>query len=117
MTRREQGSATIWIVAVIAVIALVTGVVVSVGVVMLDRHRAAAAADETALAVAAAALDGPTIACGRGSRIARRNGAALTSCRLADAISEVEVEVRLPGWLHRFETAVGRARAGPASAD
>jgi secretion/DNA translocation related TadE-like protein len=103
-------------VAVISVIAMVTGVMVSAGSVMLERHRAAAAADQAALTVAAAAIRGPAAACDRGRRIARLNRAVLSVCQLADSIAVVEVRIPLPGWLGRFGTAVGRARAGPASA-
>jgi len=114
--RPDRGSATLWMVAVIAIIALVSGVVVSVGTVMLERHRAGATADETALAVAADAIEGPTAACDRGSRIARLNFAVMSRCELADAIAVVEVRIALPGWLDRFGKAVGRARAGPTTA-
>jgi len=113
---RDEGSATIWIVAAIAVVAVMTGAVLSVGVVMVDRHRAAAAADEAALAVAAASIDGPPAACAWGTRIARLDGAALRRCDLVDAIATVETRIELPGWLRRFGAAVGRARAGPVSA-
>jgi secretion/DNA translocation related TadE-like protein len=116
VSRDDAGSATIWMVAVIAVVAMVTGVVLSVGTVMVERHRAAIAADEAALAVAAAALDGATGACARGSQIARLDGAELSRCELADAIAVVETRIELPGWLAQFGSAVGRARAGPSSA-
>jgi secretion/DNA translocation related TadE-like protein len=114
--RDDQGSATIWMVAAIAIVAMITGTMLSVGVVMVDRHRAAAAADEAALAVAAASIQGPPAACASGNRIAHLDGAALDRCDLADAIATVEARVALPGWLARFGSAIGRARAGPASA-
>jgi secretion/DNA translocation related TadE-like protein len=116
VSRDDVGSATIWMVAAIAIVAMLTGVVLSVGVVMVERHRAATAADEAALAVAAASINGPTAACAWGTRIARLDGAALSRCRLVDAIATVEARIELPGWLRRFGTAVGQARAGPASA-
>ena len=103
-------------VAAIAIVAMITGAVMGVGVVMVDRHRAGVAADEAALAVAAASIEGPVAACERGSRIARLDGASLHRCALADAIATVEAGIPLPGWLGRFGVAVGRARAGPASA-
>lgn len=117
MTRDDTGCATISMLAVIAVVAIAAGVVMSVGTVMLDRHRAASAADETALAVASIATQGATVACIAGGRIARLDGARLSQCRVADAIATVEVLVPLPGWLARFGSAAGRARAGPASAN
>ena len=115
MTARERGSATVWMVGAIALTILVTGAALSVGSAISTRHRAAAAADEAALAVAAAAIQGPPAACAIGARIAAANGARLTRCRLADAIATVEVQAAMPGGLRRFGSASVAARAGPVS--
>lgn len=110
----DSGYATVWLVAAMAVVGVAAGVAISVGVVALERHRAAAAADAVALKVAMAAIDGPAVACRDGAAIGRLDGATLTTCQLAGSIATVEVTVRLPGPLARFGVATGRARAGPA---
>jgi secretion/DNA translocation related TadE-like protein len=111
----DSGFATVWVLAAMAILAAVTGVVVAVGVATLDRHRAAAAADAVALKVALDAIDGPAVACRDGAFLGRLNGARLTRCVLDGAVATVTVTVSLPGPLARLGPAVGTARAGPAS--
>jgi secretion/DNA translocation related TadE-like protein len=76
----EQGSATIW---VIALIALIVGTVLA-GVARSDavlaRHHAEQAADLAALAAAEQIGRGGDI-CAAASRIATANGATLMTCR------------------------------------
>jgi secretion/DNA translocation related TadE-like protein len=116
MTQQQRGSATVWVLVMIAVVATVMAAALALGAVLVARQRAAAAADEMALAVAGHSLAGGTAACLLGGRIARLDGAAVLSCSLTDAIATVRVRVALPGPLRRFGTASGSARAGPASA-
>jgi secretion/DNA translocation related TadE-like protein len=116
MTDRQRGSATLWVLGMICLVAVVTATCVGIGIVTLARHRAATAADEMALAVAGHALEGESAACAIGGHIARRDGATPAGCALHDAIATVRVFVRLPGALRRFGPAMGTARAGPASA-
>lgn len=112
---RDGGYATVWIVIAMAVVIAAAGVATTVGAATIERHRAAAAADATALKVALDALAGPTVACRDGAALARRNGATLTRCNLDGADATVEVAIRLPGVLAAFGAAHGRARAGPVS--
>lgn len=111
----ESGFATVWVLAAMAVLTAVTGVVVAVGVAALDRHRAAAAADAVALKVALDAIAGPAVACRDGAFLGRLDGARLIRCVLDGAVATVTVAVALPGPLARLGPAVGTARAGPAS--
>jgi secretion/DNA translocation related TadE-like protein len=113
--RAERGSATVWVLALAGVLAAVAVAVVLVAVAVVARHRAGAAADLAALAAAGHAVTGDPAACAAAGEVARRNGAVLDSCALADgavASVTVTVPVRL-GRLGLF-TATGRARAGPA---
>lgn len=112
--RDDGGYATVWLVTAIAVVCVAAGVAVSLGVVTLERHRAAAAADAVALKVAMMAVEGPAAACRTGAAIGRLDGAVVTECRLSGSIASVEVTIRLPGPFGRFGVATGRARAGPA---
>jgi secretion/DNA translocation related TadE-like protein len=99
-----------------AVVVVTAAVAVGFGVTVVQRHRAAAAADAAALTVALRAIDGASAACRAGEAIAHLDGATVTRCVLDGADAEVAVAVRLPGPLTRLGPAVGRARAGPASA-
>ena len=111
----ERGSATVWVLALAAVLALVATAAVLGGVAAVARHRAAGAADLAALAAAGRLVLGDRTGCAVAAEVAARNGARLSGCRLAgDGV--VEVEVRVPVRLGRLgvHTATGRARAGPA---
>jgi secretion/DNA translocation related TadE-like protein len=112
-SRRDAGSATLWVVTAMAVVLGVAAASGSVGVVTVERHRADAAADAAALAAAGHVVAGPGSACAAAAAIARTDGAALTRCGLDGADAQVEVAVSLPGILRRFGRAVGHARAGP----
>jgi secretion/DNA translocation related TadE-like protein len=91
------------------------GVAISYGAATVDRHRAGAAADAAALAVALRAVDGSAAACLAGTTVARLDGARITRCTLQGPVADIVVAVRLPGVLSRFGSATGHARAGPAS--
>ena len=120
MTRGDldaaEGSATILMLTGIGLVAVVTAVVLAVGVATQVRHRAGAAADAAALAAASSALQGGSAACARGGELAARNGAKLVSCELTDGIADVTVSIDAPGPLAMFGSVTARARAGPASA-
>ncbi|MGI8531468.1 MAG: Rv3654c family TadE-like protein, partial [Geodermatophilaceae bacterium] len=66
----ERGSAGVWLLGLCTVLALVATAAVLVGSAMVLRHRAAAAADLSALAAAGDVLAGETAACGRASTVA-----------------------------------------------
>lgn len=111
--RREAGVATVWTVALIGVLWTVTLGLVAVGGARVARHRAQAAADLTALAVAAQAVPAGKEACRRGEATAAANSARLVRCAVVGALADVvvAVHVRLPPLGARTVTA--RARAGP----
>ena len=112
--RQERGSATVWVLALAAVLGLVAMAAVLVGVALVGRHRAASAADLVALAAAGRAVSGDPDACSAASDVARANAAELTGCSVGPG-AVVEVEVAIAVQLGRLgvSTAVGRARAGP----
>ncbi|RZU34284.1 Rv3654c family TadE-like protein [Blastococcus saxobsidens] len=110
---RERGSATVWVLLLAGVLAVVAAAAVLVGAAVVARHRAAAAADLSALAAAGRAVAGDPTACAAAAEVAEANGAELTGCHIGSgAVVDVEVRVaaRLGLGVHE---AVGRARAGP----
>lgn len=109
----QTGSATVWVVAAIAVVVTSLFVALAVGQVATARSRAAAAADAAALAGAAATLGGPAAACGQAATLARANGAVLTGCTPNGAVVTVSVSVRPSGLLRSFGGLTAKARAGP----
>ncbi len=113
----DQGFATVTVLALSAVLALLASVLVAVGTVAVLRSHVAAAADEATLAAAARAVDGRGPACARAATLTVAVGARLVACRLSGDlgdVAEVEVSVPAPGVLSRFGDVRGRARAGPA---
>ena len=92
MSDRERGSATVWVLALAGVLAVVGAGAVLVAAAVTARHRAGSAADLT-----------------------QANGARLATCTVEEGgvvAVTVVVPVRLgPLGLH---DATGRARAGPA---
>lgn len=114
--RADRGSGTLWVVAFALVIWTLGLVVAAGGHARAVRHRAGAAADLAALAGARRAADGPHAACAAAAVVARANGGLLRSCITSGRV--VDVVVALPAALFPMgeATAVGRARAGPASA-
>ena len=110
----EGGSATVWVLALSAVLALVGAATVLLGAAAVARHRATAAADLAALAGAGRAVVGDADACARAGEIAVANSARLTSCRVApDAVVTVTVEVPVRFGRLGVHTATAQARAGP----
>lgn len=110
----DSGIATVWaaiaVAALVAVLAAMLGLVAAVN----GRHRAEAAADLAALAAAAQAVRGETVACGRAAQVATGTGGRLVLCRVRGGVAEVEVEVALRATVLGGVTARSRARAGPA---
>ena len=113
----ERGSATVWVVAVSAVLALVGIGTVLMGAAAVARHRAGAAADLAALAAAGRSVVGDAAPCAAATAVARAQAAELTRCDVG-AGGVVDVQVRVPVRLGPLglEHAVARARAGPAAA-
>ncbi|USQ82669.1 flp pilus-assembly TadE/G-like family protein [Streptomyces phaeoluteigriseus] len=107
--RADRGSATVWTLAVIAVLCVVFGAALALGQAVLARHRAAGGADLAALAAADHWTDGTEAACARADRLARAQGARLVRCVIVGEVSDVTAAAgRGP-----FTVEV-RARAGPA---
>lgn len=105
---RDRGAAALWALAVGLVLVLFAGALTSVGAAVNARHRARTAADLAALAGAARALEGASVACGRARAYAVANGAVMRSCRLDGFDLVVTVAVGT-----RFGAAEASARAGP----
>ena len=114
--RCDHGFATVWVVSAMGVVVVAAATAAGLGTAIVERHRAADAADAAALGAALHAIDGPAGACAAGAALAADNGARLMRCDMAGSFATVTVSVRLPGPLASFGVAVGEARAGPASA-
>jgi secretion/DNA translocation related TadE-like protein len=109
----DRGSGVIWTLAVGFVI-LTIGLVASLRcAAVVARHRAESAADFTALAAAAHALDGRAAACSVAAGIAQANNADLVSCQLRGSVVTVEVTAPVAGAMLSDWRAHARARAGP----
>jgi secretion/DNA translocation related TadE-like protein len=114
--RGERGSATVWVVALSGVLAAIGVAAVLVGSAVVGRHRAAGAADLSALAAAERAVRGDPRACAVAEDTAAANGARLTGCAVeGGAVVEVTVDVPVRLGPLGVARAAGRARAGPVN--
>jgi secretion/DNA translocation related TadE-like protein len=111
--RRDRGSGTVWMIALMAVVWVVAVVAMSAGGVRAARHRAHAAADLAALAAASHATDGSVRACGVAAAIARAAHARLTRCALRARIAGVRVVVASHVIAFGSVQITATARAGP----
>jgi len=116
--RSDRGSATIWVLALSGVLAVLAAAVVLVGAAAVARHRAGTAADLAALAAAGRAVLGQPGGCELAAEVARANAARLVSCSI-DESAVAEVRVAVPVQLGKLgvHTASARARAGPVSVE
>ncbi|MYX20352.1 Rv3654c family TadE-like protein, partial [Streptomyces sp. SID8380] len=73
----DRGAATVWAVAVLAMLGVLFGGVLACGQVVLARHRAAQVADLAALAAADSWVGGTDAACGAARRVAGTQGGRL----------------------------------------
>jgi secretion/DNA translocation related TadE-like protein len=114
--QRDRGSATVVVLAAVAVVLAMTVGALSVVSAVVAAHRAQAAADLAALATAAVFVRGEPsgVACGRGADIAARNGGRLAACRTGPDLS-VELVVHVEAGMARVGTATARSRAGPSA--
>jgi len=110
---RDGGFVTVAVASLLVVLVGLAGVAPSLGAVEVARHRAAAAADLTALAGARHRLDGQGPACAAASEVDRAQGAELEGCELDGQAVTVQAGVRPLGPVGRFGVAHARARAGP----
>ena len=113
MTTKDRGSATLWGVALMGLLLAVATAFAMVGSVRVARHRVNTAADLSALAAAQWAVIDPKAACVRAGKLATRNGAELTDCKLTNDIADVWTSLTISLPLLGPRTLTGRARAGP----
>jgi secretion/DNA translocation related TadE-like protein len=114
---RDTGSASIWVLACAVLVLVVAALAAIRGLAVLARHRAESAADLAALA-AAGRIGISADYCARAAAVARRNGAAVTSCspdlsadgRTGSVVVTVHLNVDLP--LVGGRTVAATARAG-----
>ena len=111
---REQGAATVLVLAVAGVVLAAGAVGSSVAEAVLLRHRAAQAADAAALGAATRVGLGDGAACARADEVAGANGARLVACVVRDAVVTVAVRSSARGWWAWMPAVRLNARAGPA---
>lgn len=112
--RDERGSATVWVLALSGVLAVVGLAVVLLAAAVVARHRAGSAADLAALAAAGRAVRGDPDPCVAAGEIAAANGASLDECVVEDrAVVRVRVSVPVELGPVGERRATARARAGP----
>ncbi|SDQ74180.1 Rv3654c family TadE-like protein [Thermostaphylospora chromogena] len=109
----ERGSATVWAVALMALLMAVAVVFTYAGMARVARHRAQSAADLSALAAARLAVEGEERACSAARSLARMNRSALDHCSVRESVAEVEVTVRFAPPVVPERLIHARARAGP----
>jgi secretion/DNA translocation related TadE-like protein len=111
----ERGSATVWVLGLAGLLAVLGAAVVLAGAAVVARHRATAAADLAALAAAGRAAMGDPAPCATAERLAAVNHAAVDGCAVRPG-AIVEVRVHVSVRLGPFGTAhaPARSRAGPA---
>ncbi|WP_459800870.1 Rv3654c family TadE-like protein [Herbidospora sp. RD11066] len=116
-SRCDRGSATVWVVAAMAVVWGLAYVFVQVGTARVAAHAARTAADLGALAAAELAIAAPQEACEHAAEVVAANDARLTSCEVVGGVSEVTATVllRFPGLNQREASA--ESRAGPVYLD
>lgn len=109
---RQRGSATVWVLALAAlVVALAAGLLLPVQV-RLARQQAATAADLAALA-AASLLPQVDAACAQAARLATKQGVRLSRCTSDGSSIDIEVSRTVPGPWGSAGVVRVRSRAGP----
>ncbi|MFI6776122.1 Rv3654c family TadE-like protein [Nocardia sp. NPDC050412] len=110
---RDEGVATVF--ACLALVALIgaTLLIAQVGVVVVARHRAQAAADLAALAAAGELARGADVGCAEAAEIALRMGVRIQQCEVVQWDATVTVERNVPMGLLGKRTVRATARAGP----
>jgi secretion/DNA translocation related TadE-like protein len=121
----DDGSATLWVLALATVLWLSVAALVLVGVAISARHRAATAADLSALAAASAVEraqlehtpNPAAAACAVARTVAAANDATVERCQVTGAIVDVTTTVAIPALASvsflGAESVSARARAGP----
>lgn len=111
----ERGSATIYVLALVLLLVTVAAGAGGIGRLVAAKHRAAAAADLSALSGARVLADGasPT-PCAMSATVARRNGGSMLQCTHDGSRVSVTVGVRAALPFGYVPTVRERSRAGPA---
>ncbi|MEU2124219.1 Rv3654c family TadE-like protein [Nocardia niwae] len=109
----EEGLATVFVCLALVALIGVTLLIAQVGVVVVARHRAQAAADMAALAAAGALVEGVDAGCAEADEVARRMGARIRVCEAAEWDATVIVERNVPMSLYGDRVVRAIARAGP----
>lgn len=125
MNSRDDGSATIWLLALAVVMWAAAAGAIATTAAVSDRHRAASAADLAALAGAQTLANGDVsapadTACAVVRSVASANDARVVGCVVTGAVVDVVVATPVSGLarLASPESSVrAHARAGPASSD
>jgi len=113
--RGERGVGTVLAVCMAGVLMTVAWVVSGAVGIAATQHRAASAADLSALAGAGAWQEGRA-PCDAAAAVARANDTRLVSCRESDGVVLVEVAADSAPVLGHRLTSVRTARAGPSGA-
>ncbi|MFR9728942.1 Rv3654c family TadE-like protein [Saccharopolyspora sp. MS10] len=112
----DGGAATALAAVLILGLVALAGFGISLGSVMLARHRAEGAADLAALAAAARVPQGRGPACGTAVQVAEAMRARVIDCALDGTDARIVVAVRAPSGPGVLSPQVtGRARAGPVA--
>ncbi|PXX63310.1 secretion/DNA translocation related TadE-like protein [Nocardia tenerifensis] len=111
--RADEGAATAFACLALCGLIAATLLIGQVGVVVVTRHRAQAAADLAALAAAGALIEGVDAACLEATDVARRMGTRLEECEVAEWDTTVIVNRNVPIGLLGVRTVRAVARAGP----
>ena len=113
--RHDDGAATVWVLAVAAMVCALSAVGLGLTEVRLVRQQVATAADLSALA-AAARLPLVGLGCAEAERVARVQGAQLASCTSDGTTVDVVVVRDLGGLWGALGVVSVRSRAGPPGA-
>ena len=113
-SRTDQGSGTVLIVGVIAVVLSVLGGGLALVSAVHASMRARTAADMAALAAESALLQGGRDPCAAAARVASAGGATLRMCTPSGDTMTVGVTVKT-GATQRLGAATARSRAGPSA--
>ncbi|MFD3706695.1 Rv3654c family TadE-like protein [Nocardia sp. NPDC058658] len=109
----DEGGATVFVCVVLAALICFTLVVAQVGAVVVARHRAQGAADLGALAAAVMLAEGAEVGCAEASEVARRMGAKVRRCAVAQWDVVVDVEANVTAGVFGTRSVRASARAGP----
>ncbi|QBS42544.1 Rv3654c family TadE-like protein [Nocardia sp. CS682] len=111
--RADDGAATVFACLALTALIAATLMIGQVGVVVVTRHRAQAAADLAALAAAAALAEGADAGCAAAAAVVRRMAAWMEQCEVAEWDATVIVNRNVPMGLLGTHTVRAVARAGP----